>query len=314
MKRNRSIDAVRAIACIFVLFVHCPLPGQTGVYVSSLARFAVPFFLMVSGYYALRPTREKTLEAARRRMAETAKLTLAGTALYAVSNTLRCLFTGQDAFSWLGSLLNPTGMLRFFIFNRAVFLSSVMYYLFMLLYVYALFMLFVRTGTLRAACLAASVLLAAGVVMNEFLGMPWYWTGNFLLTGLPFFLMGYGIAERRPRFAHAHWLILPALLFACAETQLNKEIYCGIGSVTAGVCIVLTCLRCPQARLPKALVHFGRGGSTALFLIHCAVRDHLQMLVPAFPGREWLFPLIVLLVSIVLSLPAAALADRRTVR
>ena len=307
MNRNRAIDAVRAIACVFVLFVHCPLPGQAGVWVNSLARFAVPFFLMVSGYHALRPAPDKTLAAAKKRLAATAKLTLAGTAFYAVSNTLRCVFSGQRAFSWLSSLLSPTGVRRFFIFNRAVFLSSVMYYLFMLLYVYALFMLFVRTGTLRIALYAVPVLLAANVVMNEFLCLPWYWAGNFLLTGLPFFLLGYLIAARGVRFARAHWLIAPALLFACWETRFNPEIYCGIGSVVASVCIFLTCLQHPQPRIPRWLVRFGQEGAPTLFIIHCGVRDHLQLLVPkSLPLYGWLFPLLVVAVSAGISVLAAS--------
>ena len=99
MTRNRSIDALRAIACAFVLFVHCPFPGVFGVLVSALARFAVPFFLMVSGYYCWRNTDGAMLAAAKKQLRSTAKLTLIGTAFYAIANTLRDVLAGSNPLS-----------------------------------------------------------------------------------------------------------------------------------------------------------------------------------------------------------------------
>lgn len=207
MIRNRSIDAVRAIACAFVLFVHCPFPGAFGIIVSALARFAVPFYLMVSGYYACRET-------------DTAMLPL--------------LFTG--------------------------------------------------------------------VALNEFMAAPWYYTGNWLLTGLPFFLLGHYIAAKKPRIAHPEWFILPGALLLCLETRLNTEIYVSLGSLLLSVSIFLTCLARPEAHVPKALARFGRSGSVILFIIHCAVRDFAKLLIPqSLPLYAWALPLMVLALSIALS-------------
>lgn len=303
MTRNRSIDAVRAIACVFVLFVHCPFPGTFGVYVSALARFAVPFFLMVSGYYAFRDTDAAMLAAARRQLRSTAKLTLIGTLFYAACNTLRDALSGSHPLSWLYSLLNAEGIRRLILFNRAIFLSSVMYYLFMLLYVYALYMLLLRAKAMRFAYTAILPLLMTGVVLNEFVAAPWYYTGNWLLTGLPFFLLGHFIAARRLRIPHPEWLILPGALLLCFETQLNAEIYVSFGAILLSVSIFLSCLAHPQGRMPQALVRFGRSGSVVLFIIHCAVRDFVKLLLPpSTPLYAWVLPLIVLALSAGISL------------
>ena len=302
MNRNRSIDGVRAIACVFVLFVHATLPGRFGVCVSAMARFAVPFFLLVSGYYAFRGEAQASVQAARRQLKNTAHLTLAGFILYAVSNTLCRVMTGGAPFEWLDSLLSPTGIRRFLIFNRAIFLSSVMYYLFMMLYVYALFILLLRTNTLRHAVRCIPLLLLLNLFLSFFFFQPWYYAGNFLLTGLPFFLLGYTAAQKKLRFPRAHWLIVPGLLLSCLESRYNAEMYCSFGTlmVTAGV--FFTCLTHPQGRLPERLVRFGRECSMYLFLIHCAVRDHLKILLPqSLPLRDWLLPLLVLALSAAIS-------------
>lgn len=298
MNRNRSVDAVRAIACAFVLFVHCPFPGTFGVYVSALARFAVPFFLMVSGFYAYRDTDQAMLAAAKKQLRSTARLTLIGTLFYAVSNTLRDVFSGSHPLAWLSSLLSAEGVRRFFLFNRAIFLSSVMYYLFMLLYVYALYMLFIRARAMRIAYASILPLLLTGVVLNEFMVAPWYYTGNWLLTGLPFFLLGHFIAARGLRPARPEWFILPGALLCCLETQLNAEIYCGFGAILLSTSVFFACLNHPEGRVPQTLVRFGRSGSAVLFIIHCAVRDHVKLILPqGMPLYVWVMPVIVLALS-----------------
>ena len=49
--RNKSLDAVKAIAACLVVCIHVSFPGQAGQLVKVLARCAVPFFFMVSGYF-----------------------------------------------------------------------------------------------------------------------------------------------------------------------------------------------------------------------------------------------------------------------
>ena len=46
--RNKSLDAVKAIAACLVVCIHVSFPGQAGQLVKVLARCAVPFFFMVS--------------------------------------------------------------------------------------------------------------------------------------------------------------------------------------------------------------------------------------------------------------------------
>lgn len=42
------------MACLSVVLIHCMLPTGLGVIACALARFAVPLFFMVSGYYLRR--------------------------------------------------------------------------------------------------------------------------------------------------------------------------------------------------------------------------------------------------------------------
>lgn len=50
--KNRCLNFFKGLGCIFVIFIHFPFPGEIGRIISGLARFAVPLFFMISGYYA----------------------------------------------------------------------------------------------------------------------------------------------------------------------------------------------------------------------------------------------------------------------
>ena len=53
-KRNQLLEAIRGAACILVVFCHFDIKGVIGTYIVAIARFAVPFFLILSGYYSYR--------------------------------------------------------------------------------------------------------------------------------------------------------------------------------------------------------------------------------------------------------------------
>ena len=49
LKRNQTMDVVRIIASFLVVLFHVPLPGKAEVISKGIARFAVPYFMMISG-------------------------------------------------------------------------------------------------------------------------------------------------------------------------------------------------------------------------------------------------------------------------
>lgn len=244
------------------------------------------------------------LRTAYMKLRSTAKLTLAGSLLYAVSNTVLYALSGKAPLSWLNSFLTPIGLARFIFFNRAVFLSSVMYYLFALIYVYLLFILFLKLNIVRHIEKLIPVLLSACVILTEFIRAPWYFSGNFLLTGLPFFMLGRYFAEHRIKSFCIEAGIPLGIVMTLLETRyISKGSFCYIGTLVLSISLFLSCLNYPSLPLPKLIVFFGRNCSSHVFLIHCAVRDHLYRLIPSKPpALGWLRFFCVIAVSSLLSL------------
>ena len=56
---NKLLYSIQGIACIFVVLIHCRIPGNLGINVVAVARVAVPFFFCVSGYYLIENAQDK---------------------------------------------------------------------------------------------------------------------------------------------------------------------------------------------------------------------------------------------------------------
>ena len=63
-KRLYLIDDAKLLASYFVVFIHCIFPGNFGIGLKALARFAVPFFFMCSGFFLYGNTPKSILKKA----------------------------------------------------------------------------------------------------------------------------------------------------------------------------------------------------------------------------------------------------------
>ena len=50
--RNESLEWLKLMASFFVVFIHVKFPEPAGSLATALARFAVPLFFAVSGYFS----------------------------------------------------------------------------------------------------------------------------------------------------------------------------------------------------------------------------------------------------------------------
>lgn len=281
--RNTNIDAVRGIACVFVVFVHCVMPGRVGEYMMYFARFAVPFFLLVSGWFAYQGSTEQSLQAASRKLKDTVRLAGITAVLYTLWNSLNCLIGGRPVFAWLTPYFNRDSLINLLVFNRAVFFNSITYYLLMMIYVYVIYMWLVKKGWMGKTGWFIAIALTANYVLDAFLHQNWYYSGNFLLTGLPFFFLGHQL--------HSHFSgrVIPvkmtkgALAFGVvltfAESTLLGDVYCYIGSMITAVSLLLLCLGTENQPRLRNLSDFGRRYSVYILILHCGIRDTLNVTV-----------------------------------
>ena len=320
-KRNLTLECCKLIAACFVVFIHVPFPWQTGEIVICLARFAVPMFFAISGWYSYRVTGRKLLN----RMGHMLMLELAGIVIMNLWWLAAAKYTGADLLqSFLKSIPDSRALVRWVLFNDDPY-GGQLWYLSASAFVYGAFWLYNQlTGGkwgYRPAYVVGLCLLAAHFVMGElsvFTGLEIY-SRNYrtgLCMGLPLFLMGLFLREHREQLLNRlkarklTFLLLLGLGITLVEWKFfgNHDMYLGL-LVEVPALLLLTSLYPGVPKWMESIAGICGSLSLGIYLVHFAMLDiylgFFQWRIQQyFPSAEpWLQPWCVLALS-----GAAALA------
>ena len=295
---NQLIEAFRFFACALVVFIHVPFPLPYGGYICAFARFAVPFFLMVSGYFTYGTDPAAKAKAVKKLRDTVITVAAAGAVCFAW-NCVNSFLRRGSAFQWISRYLNRRTLFEWLVFNRAVFLNSVFYYFFMLIYLYILFIAACRfrLDPGRARIPIAVLLTAAAWFVDLYATPAWYYAGNVLLTGIPMFLLGQAL-RADPRLAGRIYrreplLMLLGILLTCAEYMAKPRgdvFYVYIGQILFAAALLCYALNRPERKAPRFAVFLGTSCTLYMMVIHCEIRDTLALFMSM---NTWRFPLLV---------------------
>ena len=280
LERNNTIDLFRFLISPLILLIHCRLSGDIGQAIVNFSRFGVPFFLLVSGWFSYAHSTEKMIEYARKKLCDTVKLLGVFFVAYFIMNSLACLFSGEMFLSWTLKYTNVKALAYLTLFNRALFFGSTGYYPFMLVYVYIIFIFLLKKNKLKYGFLAIPILLTTNILLSAFTDIPWFCYGNFLFTGLPFFLFGHCLHKEHKKlmFSPQLWCIIfligTGLTFI--EAAFNKEQYCYIGSILMAVALLMFSISHNIEVRDAAWLNKATRVSLYIFIIHCGIQDVLR--------------------------------------
>ena len=197
------------IAACFVVFIHVPFPDYLGQAVDCIARFAVPFFFAVSGYYSygIGPGKIK------KRVVRLLKLHLVTAILCLVTGSTILYFSGGTGVSvlaylgdaalpslyqltqWMVLQINPYG-------GQLWYLSSLLL-CYLLLWGYAAFWEGERQDNrpmyYASICLLAGCLTISNLLRVDDVVLPYRTYTNGWLTGIPMFALGIFLHEQEER-------------------------------------------------------------------------------------------------------------------
>ncbi len=224
--KNDCLNVWKGIAAFAVVLIHCTLPGVPGEIIKGIARFAVPLFFLISGYFAY--GREDAV--LRRREIHILRLYMGAVAVYYLWAAIR-YFLSQRTFAQMGAELFPDGgrtVSDLLFFNRTA-MAPHLWFMGTLVYCYLFYRLLARKRLEERAYLLIPVLLAANLLLGEGRGLtgiavPVRWIRSFWLTGFPFFLWG-------------SW-------FACREKQGRLQLHRGAGMALVAGGMLLSSVEC----------------------------------------------------------------------
>lgn len=126
---NDKLDLWKCVAIYSVIFIHILLPGQIGVAVNCLARFAVPLFFLSAGFFSWRsPPRVLARRTVRHRRPAALRLPRPAESWVRHGQTRRCLhgclpsgalYLGQRSIAGTVAALSPALLLAAVVSGRA---------------------------------------------------------------------------------------------------------------------------------------------------------------------------------------------------
>lgn len=296
--RNRALECCKLAASFFVVFIHAPFPGKLGEMVTCLARFAVPFFFAVSGYFSFGADENRIAG----RIERIFRLNLGATALYALWGCFKTkvLYWGSVA-EYVSHALRGENLLEWLVFGINPFAGH-LWYLTAALVCYGLLWCYVRwkKTDYRVLYAVSGVLYLGLVVMGEILprlgaAAPYPWYRNVWFMGIPMFALGLWLREHEAALAGGKftWLVPAGAVLGLLEWGLLGAGDVQIGSVP--VVAGLLSLAHGEKDVPwKIAGRFG-GWSTTVYVVHLLVIEIYELLgLPEGYGK----PLAVLVTAV----------------
>lgn len=321
MKRNLTIDILRLAAAFAVVCLHnFSGSGVAGAEETvALARFAVPLFFLFSGYFCAVMSRERKLRQILRifAWAVLANLCYLALNLSRQSNEFLVKLRMQQIF--------PEGSVKnLLLFNESP-ISAHLWFLGAFLYILILDLLlgwlfdklpqWVKWA-FTIALLLGGLTLYQLLTRNPEVNFQLYHYRNFLLFGLPFFLIGKLIRVSSFDKLKISGFLYPSLLFFAATLTIFEyralgawELY--TGSIATTLLLAHLALRYPLTDAPKAvraIAWLGRETAFTVYIIHIYFLDLIRGIYWA--NHPWQFefgvyhmiPLLVFVISMAAAL------------
>lgn len=197
-KKNQYVDLLKAIACIIVIFLHCPLPGFIGEGIIYGLRFSVPVFFMVSGYYSQAKSHDWIWTKAKYIL----KLLLFTELFYGVWFLVKnCIIEQTSIQGTIASAFANKNVLEV-IFCGTLF-NGTLWYLYAMFWTWIMVYVLRKKGILNKCYILIPILLAVQILGRAYVQNThdidkWVFLfRNALTFGLPFTLLGAWIAEKK---------------------------------------------------------------------------------------------------------------------
>ena len=325
--RWNSIDFLKGLACIAVIFIHVKFPWPFAKPVTAFSRFAVPVFFAISGFFFISGGTCSVASTARK---------LRHALLLGIWATAALAFLALVQ-GWLDPRLSATWFLhvhatavdaaQFFITNAPPPPLVHLWFLWALIYCYLFALIWFGDGKRLWTAGPSGLILLVGMVLSQefahwlpfnpaipFRGMQVRFFVIFIFRALPFFLIGIWIRRNE---AAIRKLELPtwtyaavAFVGAAAEYKLfgNSQFY--LGNYLTAISLFAWAIHYPAGGW-KPVVFIGRHLSLLVYVLHIAVWQFLTILlrglqVDQLPSIRWTLPGIV----VALSLLVAFVLDR----
>lgn len=317
---NYCMDFLKGIACIFVVFIHVKFPGDFGQAVQAIARFAVPFFFMVSGYYCYRKDYQGVMVGGGKKIWHIVKITFFAYLFYIVVALIDNHFLGgtkQFDFSF-------TRIINAAIYSVPNNVPQQLWFLIALLEVYIIYLFIDVFHARKVAYYLAAITIAILLILSQlsrFLGYefgPGYYR-NAWIEGFSFFTLGYFLHEKQGKITINNVVLIIIIVISAILSVVERFGFERVSAVhlsTYPLVVGLFVYAIKNPEQHKGVVQrIGKKYSMYVYILHMFWWHWFDRWAEAFSLEEnmlvmWLRPLIVLGLALLMSMGCYALFNR----
>ena len=323
--KNINVSILKLVAACAVVFLHARFKDPLGLAVDCVARFAVPVFFAISGYYSYQISTERI----QKRLKRIIIILVVSNLLYLIWDLYYKCYVGNTAVTdYLKGVFGVKKLAFVFLMDGAL-TSFHLWYLTAITFVYIAYLAYCSFwkndrvnynylyyySVIGFVVLVLFALKAQAVNIGEY---HWIYR-NGLFMGIPFFSMGLFIHEYRERIMDSFFFEnkkITIMLFV-ASVLLSLLQYFGIGAtdfpimLTYAIFVLILFSTGSENRKKNmssdALCKLMGRMSLIIYIIHVLIRDifradhdHKKMF-GEISQNGYVFPFVVLGVSIVIS-------------
>lgn len=320
-KQNECLNFFKGLACIFVVSLHVrfPVDAIDGP-VQCIARFAVPLFFMISGYYCFYDTETMYLQKIPGKIKHITKICIASFAFWIMMQYVVCILgAGEHSVAVLtNSIFNLKSFIRLILFNDDP-IISILWFLLALLYCYLICYFAVKTKHLKLlpkliipALILHFILGNVGTgLLNWSIDVEYY--RNAWLMGFPLFVMGQSIKKNQNVILKkvssncAITLVLAGIVVSLIEWSVvggRQQMYLGSIAMAAG-CIIYSIWNSDR-KIIAPISYIGAKLSMYVYVLHISVGIIIDKIAKIINVNEllcyqYIKPSIVILSTILIS-------------
>lgn len=326
-ERNRYFDFFKGIACICVVFIHFQFPGNIGIIIGALSKFAVPFFFMIAGYYALRNGKYDL----KRKVLHILRLIIISEMVIFLYEITKGMISGESL-SYIRECFSFIHFFQMLLFNKPI-TYGYLWFLYALIYCYiTLYIIrkFQLTKTIPIIIIAGLVCffcLGEGITLT---GKSYFFSLHirnqqmefaafnlYIFRALPYFLLGYFYGNIRniyniPRYT------LYIIFFMGSLLSIVERIYIGWFQFYAGTLFMILAIFTFASQNKESALknknffllieHIGNCDSDMVYIVHVLLGSIITSFIKITGIIEtssnlflWSLPIIVLSGSLLLA-------------
>ena len=273
-----SIDVMRIVMAFLVVVIHVPFDGKAGNVFITYGKTAVPFFLVVCGYFLYRDDNKEMMKRLIKQTKRIFIFFVASNLFYAACHAVYLRVT-EGSFNGMRECFTAKALTDFALYNLSPF-SEHLWYLGSLLYALLIMLLLNKLKVMKYFMFTAPLLVAAYVVLSHLgIGTP-VQLRNALFVGLGYTMMGMLIRRFEKKIldhkaaAPVLW-ILTVICCVTAIVELNGyKQGIAVPFVSCEILIyliTLLCLKYPDFGMGTFAEWLGRECTLTVYIMHMAV-------------------------------------------